>query len=137
MDNRDKLEELNKALSQWSDDTDGEKNNSVWGEVYNSGILVIHIGGTTLVSDTSDIVNQICNLMRDIEGNVILDLGACNYLSSMTLGAIAQLAVEYQSKNLRVVIASANDKIKQLIKLLDLGEILGLYDTVEEAVESF
>ncbi len=128
-------DKLNEILSEWQDDSVELEKNIVWGEVHSKNILIIHLGGTTLISDASATVHQICNLMRDIDGNVILDLGACNYLSSLALGSIARLALENSKKGVEVVVAVANEKIKNLIKLLSLNEVLTVFDSFDEAVK--
>ncbi|MHC4871140.1 MAG: STAS domain-containing protein [Planctomycetota bacterium] len=131
-------EELDNLLSEWSaEEDDNSAEGQVQGEVLAGDILLIHVSGHSISADTSALISRVCDLMSEVEGNVVLELKECTYLSSVGLGAIAELAVETQRKGFGVVVASANEKIKFLINLLDLGELLGIFDSVDEAVASF
>ncbi len=73
------------------------------------------------------------------EGEVLLavDGGKLSYISSAGLGVFMSFIEELREKNGDIRIGGLIPKVKQVFEILGFTEIFQLFDTVDEAVESF
>jgi anti-anti-sigma factor len=94
---------------------------------------VINIGGLTLPSNTTRIMDSVAELMDKIKGDVILDLKNCTYMSSMALGTLAKVAIKRKESGWRMFIVAANKKILNIIEMIGIDEFVTICDTREEA----
>jgi anti-anti-sigma factor len=94
---------------------------------------VINIGGLTLPSNTTRIMDSVAEIMSQIEGDVVLDLKSCTYISSMALGTLAKIAIKRKESGWRMFIVAANKKILNIIEMIGIDEFVTICDTREEA----
>ena len=65
---------------------------------------------------------------------IIIDLKSVSYLDSSGVGFIISLLKFMRQKEGKFVIANLNDKVKRVCELTKLGEIIDVYDSIEQAV---
>lgn len=69
--------------------------------------------------------------------NVVVDLEACSYITSMGISAIFHVKKRYNEKSGDLRLANANRLIRNLFEMTNLAKAIGLYDSVALAVNSF
>jgi anti-sigma B factor antagonist len=103
--------------------------------------LLIAKPDTNLIERGSDLDyrQHMDPILEKVEGGyrtVLLDLGEIDYMRSTGLGALLELFERLKEKGCRLAIASPPILIKNLFQCTAVTEILPVYSSVEEAIES-
>ena len=69
---------------------------------------------------------------EDIE-NLIIDLSSVSYLDSSGIGYIISIFKFMRQREGEMVITNLNSKVKRVCELTKLNDIIGIYESVEEA----
>lgn len=69
--------------------------------------------------------------------NIILDLKKVTLVDSSGIGALISLFKYTRERDGRLVITSPTEKVQKVISITKLDKIIDIYDSVEEAVETF
>jgi len=66
----------------------------------------------------------------------ILDLSNVKFLPSLTLGAMVRLGTDFRQRNQRLLLASLQPTVKQVVTITRLDRIFEIHDTVDSALIS-
>jgi anti-anti-sigma factor len=64
---------------------------------------------------------------------LLVDLSGLDLITSAGIGTLVRLLQRVQTQGGRMVVFGANQRVREIIDVVMLGEILGLCDTIEEA----
>jgi anti-sigma B factor antagonist len=100
-------------------------------------VVVVVISGNILQDNVSLFQNRLNELLENKKNNIVLDMGASSYISSMGLAVIIDIKVRLEKLKGDIKLASVNNLIKNLLETTRLIEKIKLYPTADEAVSSF
>lgn len=107
-------------------------------EKKNGSVLVLSIKGK-LVSQTE--TNQLHDKINEIveKGvvNIVLDLKQVSWLASLGIGAIMRNLLKVRKAGGDLRLTGLSDKVKSLFSITKLIGVIQIYDTVNEATDSF
>jgi anti-sigma B factor antagonist len=66
----------------------------------------------------------------------VLDLSNVKFLPSLTLGAMVRLGNEFRSRNQRLLLASLQPTVRQVVTITRLDRIFEIHDDVESAIKA-
>ncbi len=101
--------------------------------------VTIHVSGPqTSHAEMADIVASCCERMRyDNACNFVFDLKKVEFLDSACIGALVELLREVEPMRGKIALANCDDNVAFLFKATKLDTIFGLFDDLDEALESF
>ena len=103
----------------------------------NDGIVVVDCAGRIVIGEeTSELRNQVKALISE-GGRVVLNLGEVNYIDSGGLGTLVSLYTSARSAGGAVKLARLTSRVGDLLQVTKLLTVFEVYETEEEAVESF
>jgi anti-sigma B factor antagonist len=103
----------------------------------NDGIVVVDCAGRIVFGEeTSELREQVKALISD-GGRVVLNLGEVNYIDSGGLGTLVALYTSARSAGGAIKLARLTRRVGDLLQVTKLLTVFEVYETEEEAVESF
>ena len=110
---------------------------SIETQVLDGDILVIVLDGS-LNTTTSDQFNQaIQNHLDQGRTKIIIDCRRVDYISSLGLGSLVALQARLRKKGGEVKLAALYGLAADVIRLVGLDKLLGIYGDIEFARQSF
>lgn len=97
-------------------------------------ILSGRLGDTEL---SSSLHNQVKNLIRKKMKKFIIDLEEVESISSHGLGVIIACQTSIANANCQLKLIKLKQPIEQFLKICGLGNFFEIYDSEEEALQSF
>ncbi|MEM9881861.1 MAG: STAS domain-containing protein [Planctomycetota bacterium] len=89
-------------------------------------------------NELSEVVAECCDRMRyENASNFVFDLEEVEFLASACIGALVELLREVEPMRGKIALASCAENVAFLFKVTKLDDVFGLFDDVEEAIESF
>lgn len=67
---------------------------------------------------------------------IVLDMSELTYLSSAGIRVILYLAQKAEDEDKEFIACAAQTKVKEVLELSGMAELLNLYDTLEEAISN-
>ncbi len=98
-----------------------------------TSVPVVGFRGRILGEAAGRAIEAAADLLDRVPGYVILDMAACEYMSSSTLGFVARLALERHEGGQDIFVAGVNPKVRWLLSIMDLNDFFHQRATVEEA----
>jgi anti-sigma B factor antagonist len=103
----------------------------------NDGIVVVDCAGRIVFGEeTSELREQVKGLISE-GGRVVLNLGEVNYIDSGGLGTLVALYTSARSAGGAIKLARLTRRVDDLLQVTKLLTVFEVYETEEEAVESF
>jgi len=103
-----------------------------------SNLLIRVAGPEASHAEFNEIVVECCERMRyDNASNFVFDLQEVEFLASAAIGALVELLREVEPMRGKIALANTADNVAFLFRVTKLDDIFGLFDNVEEAIESF
>ena len=103
----------------------------------NNDIHILKVSGFLNVESANGlemILNEL--IVKENPKKVIFDFSELEHISSSGLRVIMNFYKKMSAKNGKVIICSAKEGIKKVLKLVELDSILEIYSTLEEGVKS-
>lgn len=89
-------------------------------------------------AEMSELVAACCDRMRyENASNFVFDLARVEFLASACIGSLIELLREVEPMRGKIAIANCDDNVAFLFKVTKLDDIFGLFDDIDEALESF
>jgi anti-sigma B factor antagonist len=82
-------------------------------------------------------VPQIEALLAEGRKLLVLNMEQMNWLNSTGVGSLVSAHRKVEEMGGRIVIASPNERVRDIMKVVGLAAVWSVYPTVEEAVASF
>jgi len=102
-----------------------------------SGVTVIALVGELLTEEFAQIERQINELIGQDARRLVFDLASCRMLSSQGLGLLLGATKRVRRMKGDVKVVNANERIMNLFQLTNVNTVIGIYPTVDSAVQSF
>lgn len=101
--------------------------------------VTVHVAGPeTSHAELSEVVAECCDRMRYSNAvNFVFDLQKVEFLASACIGALVELLREVEPMRGRIALAHAEDNVAFLFRVTKLDDIFGLFDDIDDALESF
>ncbi|WP_333859747.1 anti-sigma F factor antagonist [Clostridium sp.] len=99
--------------------------------------LVVIMEGELDHHSTEEARNKIDNQL-DVEGinKLILDFSKVSFMDSSGIGVVIGRYKKLSAKNGRVCIVGVSPSVKRVFELSGMFKIIGLYDSIEEAIQN-
>lgn len=101
-------------------------------------VTVFDLKGKILIGDSIDVLREaIKDSLEKNEKNIVLNFNAVPYLDSTGLGEVVRSYTSVKKENGAIKIANLTDKVQDLLSVTKLITVFEVFDTVDEAVDSF
>jgi anti-sigma B factor antagonist len=103
------------------------------------GVVTAHIGLSEVSgNDMQEVVEECIDKMRYSNAhNFVFDMTTVEYLESSSVGALVSLLQEAEHMRGRIALACCQDNVAFLFKVTRLDAVFGMFDDVQQAVNSF
>ncbi|MEL7089046.1 MAG: STAS domain-containing protein, partial [Planctomycetota bacterium] len=101
--------------------------------------VTVHVAGPEAShSEFTELVAECCDRMRyENASNFVFDLEKVEFLASACIGALVELLREVEPMRGKIALAQVDENVAFLFKVTKLDDIFGLFDDIDEALESF
>jgi anti-sigma B factor antagonist len=101
-------------------------------------VTVFDLKGKILIGDSIDVLREAIKESLDrAEKNIILNFDSVPYLDSTGLGEVVRSYTSVKKEDGVIKIANLTDKVQDLLSVTKLITVFEVFDTVDEAVDSF
>lgn len=97
---------------------------------------VVSLGGNITELEADELSHTLDELFEDGNYNLVLDLGNVDFMSSTGLGQIMRAYRIAQQNGGFIRIAQVQPLVADVFRVTKLDKLLGIYDSVEEALEA-
>jgi anti-anti-sigma factor len=99
-------------------------------------VAVVAVEGNIMQEYVSLFRSRLADLLERGKPNIILNLAGLSYMSSMCLAAIVDIKNRCNTNGGDVVIACANELVKNLLTITNLNRKIAHYDDLDQAREA-
>jgi anti-anti-sigma factor len=103
----------------------------------NEGVTIVFIDGNVLQENVPIFRVKLLELLEAKKTCIVLDMIACNYISSMCLAAIVDVKKKVTEKKGDIKMARVNKLVINLLETTNLLKQIEVFDEVADAVKSF
>lgn len=129
--------ELDLILSDGAFEMKESSEVQISGKRHSCGAFLVTIKGRPMMGPNAvHVIDTLEKLLEGMRGSVMIDLSRCQYLSSIALGFVANLAVEKKAKGAQIVLFGLSEQVRNIIHILELDRILVIRDDLEEAIRA-
>lgn len=101
-------------------------------------INIFHLNGNIMGEhDTSELCSRIKELIEADKKYFVIDLKNVKWINSNGIGAMLGCLTTSRNKGGDIRFANAHDATKRYFQVTKLETVIDIFDTIEEAVESF
>ena len=101
------------------------------------GVLVVHCSGRIVFGEEAVLLRDTVKEAVTQNNRIVLDLAEVNYIDSGGLGTLVALRTTAINAGGTVKLASLTRRVDDLLQITKLATVFDVYDSEEEAVESF
>jgi anti-sigma B factor antagonist len=101
------------------------------------GVSVVTFDGSILQDNLILFRTRLNDLLENKKFNILLDMSRTQYISSVCLAVMVDLKEKTSSNGGDLKIACPNALIKNLLEITNLVKKIEVFDSIEEAVNSF
>lgn len=87
--------------------------------------------------ETDELNDEVRSFLGSGTTKIVIDMGGLSWLSSMGVGALMRSYTTVTNNGGKLKLARMTDKARGLFTMTQLIKVFEIYETVEEAVESF
>jgi anti-anti-sigma factor len=107
-------------------------------ETRNRGdVMIVHCHGRIVYRDEAAALSRLVGEVMDERGKLVLDLCGVSAMDSAGIGELALIYTWSQERNVNFKCAGANELVTTLLELTNLDSVLGVYPTLDSALEAF
>jgi anti-sigma B factor antagonist len=99
--------------------------------------VLVLTGKITIGRDCKQLEWAVESLVREGRKKVILDMTAVTNIDSTGIGIIVMSAGNAKNAGGELRVAGVNEHVEQVMKMTNLGKIIGIYPTSEAAAQGF
>ncbi len=100
------------------------------------GVVIIRPDSALAVDNVSEFSEYIRNLIKEGQTRFVLNLESVPYLTSMGLGTMCNLHKQLSSQGGWIRFAVVNEDIREVLSMMMLNHMFGMYETVEDAISA-
>ena len=102
------------------------------------GVVILELSGKIIGGpDASKVNDQLHELAETGKSKIVADLSQVNWMNSSGLGILISALTTVRNAGGELKVAAATEKIKNLLTITKLTNVIKLYDTIEEAIAEF
>ena len=98
--------------------------------------VVLTVTCETLEAENVRVFREELQPYMSSPSSVVLDLRHVRFMDSSAVGAILSLRRSVQARGRAIALAGAGDAVFQILSLLHLDRLMGVYPSVEDAVRA-
>jgi anti-sigma B factor antagonist len=100
------------------------------------GVSVLRLKGRFVTGSNAEVASA-KNQLRETElANAVVDLGEVPYIDSTGLAFLVELYKIMQGRGGQLVLARANARVREVLALTHIGELIPAFESQESAVEA-
>jgi len=97
------------------------------------GVCVLRLRGRFVTGSDAELACAQKSLQQTGIANAVVDLGAVPYIDSTGLAFVVELHKSLVSRGGQLFLAAANERVREVLQMTRIGEIIPLFQDVEEA----
>ena len=102
------------------------------------GIIVLQLSGKIIGGPDASLINdKLHKLSENGTNKIVADLSQVNWMNSSGLGILISALTTIRNTGGELKVAAATEKIRNLLTITKLTNVIKLYDTVDEALADF
>ena len=102
------------------------------------GVVILELSGKIIGGpDASKVNDQLHELAETGKSQIVADLSQVNWMNSSGLGILISALTTVRNAGGELKVAAATEKIRNLLTITKLTNVIKLYDTIEEAIADF
>ncbi len=102
------------------------------------GILVLELEGKLLFEGSHEIKEKAKEYLVDQKvEKLVVDLSCVEFMDSSGVGVLISLFKNLRERGGKMVLAAPTKDVSRVFELTMLGQIIKIFDNIEEAVQSF
>ncbi|MGM0443604.1 MAG: STAS domain-containing protein [Fibrobacterota bacterium] len=98
---------------------------------------VVHFKGDLDATNVEQVVENVFSLIDEGTVNIIADFSQLRYVNSTGLGILLHFSKSAKEKGGSFKVCEVNDNVYEIIDIIGATTLLEIYDTVEDAINSF
>jgi anti-sigma B factor antagonist len=103
-------------------------------ELLESGHTLVELAGEIDLAVVPDLVTELEYAMAQLSPLLVIDLDRVEFIDSSGLGALVMARRKAEELGGQVVLAGADEQLRDLLALTNLGELFAVYGSVPEAL---
>jgi len=100
-------------------------------------ISIVRVNGEITFSTSGDLRKKLLELVDKGSKKIILNIGGVDYIDSSGMATMVEILQKVKSKSGHLVLCKVKDKVKDILEMVKLKDLFEMFDTEEEAIESF
>lgn len=101
-------------------------------------VIVVYIESPLDIGNSPFIQKDLSSLIDQFPGyNFIVNMGQVELMNSAGIGVLIISAKKLESNSKRLKITDLNIAVKKVIQMMDVNDIIEVYDNEKEALQSF
>ena len=101
------------------------------------GVLIVDCHGRIVFGEESAMLRDTLRKLISENKRIVLNLGGVNYIDSGGLGTLVSLYTTAHNSDGSIKLANLTQRVGDLLQVTKLVTIFEVYETVEQAIESF
>lgn len=97
------------------------------------GVCVLRLQGRFVTGSDAELVSAQNQLQKIGIAKAVIDLSAVPYIDSTGLAFVVELHKSLASRGGQLFLADANRRVREVLEMTRIGEIVPLFDEVEDA----
>jgi anti-anti-sigma factor len=97
------------------------------------GVCILRLQGRFVTGSDAELLSAQNSLQKIGISNAIVDLSAVPYIDSTGLAFVVELHKSLVSRGGQLFLAYANARVREVLEMTHIGEIVPLFEDVEEA----
>jgi anti-sigma B factor antagonist len=100
------------------------------------GFSITEVSGEVDVHTAPDLDQRLSEVIEAGSRKLVVDLSAVDFLDSTGLGVLVKALKEVRDEAGSVAVVATTDRITKVFRITGLDSVIGLYESVEQAVGS-
>ncbi len=102
-----------------------------------SDVTMLELNGQLDSVSASQVEKALDDLVDNKQNRIVIDLREVNYISSAGWGIFLGILKEVRNSNGDIKLAGLTDEVMEVFQMLEIGNFLPTYKTIQEAIRSF
>ena len=102
-----------------------------------NGISICRTSGEITFSTSPDLRNQLLKLIDQKINKIVMDMKEITYIDSSGMATLVEILQKIKAINGQLKLSQVPDKIKEILEMVRLKDIFEIYESEEEAINSF
>jgi len=104
---------------------------------HGSDILIVMLRGDLGVTQVKELQDRLDAEMTEQYSKLVIDCGKLDSISSMGLGLMVRMQSRLKEKGGEVRLANVQKIVAEVLSLMKLDKVLGMYPSIDKAAKSF